>query len=140
MKRLAFLVVAVGLLWASAAPAAEVPRYRLVMQVTEDSVDKLRLTLKHAANVQDTLGRDNVQIEVVAWGPGVNTLRYYTPLDEEIKQAVYRGVRVVVCEKSMRGAKLRVADMFQQVNLSYVTSGLAEIVVRETEGWSFSAP
>jgi intracellular sulfur oxidation DsrE/DsrF family protein len=133
-------VVAVGLLWASAAPAAEVPRYRLVMQVTEDSVDKLRLTLKHAANVQDTLGRDNVQIEVVAWGPGVNTLRYYTPLDEEIKQAVYRGVRVVVCEKSMRGAKLRVADMFQQVNLSYVTSGLAEIVVRETEGWSFSAP
>ena len=140
MKRMAFLLMTLGLLWASAVSAAEVPRYRLLLQVTEDSVDKLRLALKHAAHVQDTLGRDNVQIEVVAWGPGVNTLRYYTPINDEIKEAVYRGVRIVVCEKSMRGAKLRVADMFQQVNLSYVPSGLAEIVVRESEGWSFSAP
>jgi hypothetical protein len=140
MKSIALALIAAGLLFASATPAGELPRYKLILQVTEDSVDKLRLALKHAQHVQDSLGRDNVQVTLVAWGPGVNTLRYYTPLADEIKVAHYRGVRLVVCEKSLRGAKLRNADMIQTVNLSYVPSGLAEIVVRQSEGWAYSAP
>lgn len=140
MKTMTTMLMALLVFAAISATAAEVPRYRLVIQVTEDSVDKLRIALKHAQHVQDTLGRDNVQIEVVTYGPGVNTLRYYTPLADDIKEAYYRGVRLVVCEKSMRGAKLRVPDMIQTVNLSYVSSGLAEIVVREAEGWAYAAP
>lgn len=141
MKPLALTMILGWLLFAPAAPAAnDIVRYKLILQVTEDSVDKLRLALKHAQNVQDALGRDHVQVTLVAWGPGVNTLRYYTPLADELKVAHYRGVRLVVCEKSMRGAKLRTADLIQTVNLSYVPSGLAEIVVRQSEGWSYSAP
>lgn len=141
MKPLVLALIAGWLWYAPAAPAAnDVVRYKLILQVTEDSVDKLRLALKHAQNVQDALGRDNVQVTLVAWGPGINTLRYYTPLADDIKVAYYRGVRLVVCEKSMRGAKLRNADMIQTVNLSYVPSGLAEIVVRQSEGWTYSAP
>ncbi len=120
--------------------AAEVPRYHLVLQVSEDSVDKLRLAMNTAKHTQDVLGRDNVEIQIVTLGPGVKTLRYYTPLMDEVKEAYYRGIRLVVCEKGLRAAKLRIADMVQNVNLSYVPSGMAEIVVRQAEGWAYAAP
>jgi hypothetical protein len=143
MKRSPWLIaILFSVVTAFAGPPAhaDVPRYKLLLQVTEDSVDKLRLALKHAQHAQDELGRDNIEIELVAWGPGVNTFRYYTPLGDELKEAHYRGVRLVICEKSMRGAKLRIPDMIQTVNLSYVPSGLAEAVVRQSEGWTYAAP
>jgi hypothetical protein len=119
---------------------AETPRYKLLLQVSEDSTDKLELALTHAKNVQDTLGRDNVAIQIVAWGPGVKTLRYYTPLADELKEMHDRGVRIVVCEKSLYAAKLKRTDLVRNFNLSSVPSGLAEITVRQAEGWAYAAP
>ncbi len=138
MKRLSGLLVLCVL---GMQPAlGETPRYQLVLQVSEDSVDKLKLALSQAKHTQDTLGRDNVAVEIVALGPGVNTLRYYTPLEDELKEMYHRGVRIVVCEQGMRSAKLRNVDLTQKLNLSYVPSGMAEIVVRQAEGWSYAAP
>ena len=119
---------------------AETPRYKLMLQVSEDSTDKMKLALTHAKHVQDTLGRDNVAIQIVAWGPGVKTLRYYTPLDDEMKEMHHRGVRFVACEKSLYAAKLKRTDLIRTFNLATVPSGLAEIVVRQSEGWVYAAP
>lgn len=123
------------------APAhAETPRYKLILQVSEDSTDKMEMVLNHAKHVQDTLGRDNVAIQIVAFGPGVKTLRYYTPLDDEMKEMYHRGVRFVVCEKSLYAAKLKRTDLIRTFNLSTVPSGVAEITVRQAEGWAYVAP
>jgi intracellular sulfur oxidation DsrE/DsrF family protein len=123
------------------APAwAETPRFKLLLQITEDSTDKLALALNHAKHVQDTLGRENVAIELVAWGPGVKTLRYYTPVDDELKEMHHRGVRIVACEKSLYAAKLKRTDLIRTFNLATVPSGLAEITVRQSEGWAYAAP
>lgn len=125
----------------AAAPAlAETPRYKLLLQISEDSTDKLALALNHAKHVQDTLGRENVAIQLVAWGPGVKTLRYYTPLDDELKEMHHRGVRIVACEKSLYAAKLKRTDLIRTFNLSTVPSGLAELTVRQSEGWAYAAP
>ncbi len=138
MKTIHWLMLATALV--TGVANAETPRYHLVISVSEDSVDKLKLALNNAKYTQDTLGRDNVAIEIVTFGPGVKTLRYYTPLDDELKEMYSRGVRIVVCEQGMRASKLRVADMIQKINLSYVPSGMAEITVRQAEGWSYAAP
>ena len=133
-------VFLLALLLATPFARAETPRFRLLLQVTEDSTDKLKLALNHARHVQDTLGRDKVAIELVAWGPGVRTLRYYTPLDEELKHMHDRGVRIVACEKSLYAAKLKRTDLIRTFNLATVPSGLAELVVRQSEGWAYAAP
>ncbi len=138
MKIFRWFLLAAALV--AGAAVAETPRYHLVISVSEDSVDKLKLALNTAKHAQDTLGRDNVAVEIVTFGPGVKTLRYYTPLDDELKEMYSRGVRIVVCEQGMRAAKLRVVDMIQKINLSYVPSGMAEITVRQAEGWSYAAP
>ena len=134
-------VLLLALLAGWSAPAyAETPRYKLMLQVSEDSTDKLKLALTQAQYVQDTLGRDNVAIQIVAWGPGVKTLRYYSPLADELKEMHDRGVRIVVCEKSLYAAKLKRTDLVRNFNLATVPSGLAEITVRQAEGWTYAAP
>lgn len=139
MRHLRNLILVCSLL-SPAATLAETPRYHLLIQVSEDSTDKMKLALSQAKHVQDTLGRDNVEVEIVAYGPGVRTLRYYTPLDDELGEMFHRGVRIVVCEASLRSNKLRVSDMLRKINMSYVPSGMAEITVRQSEGWAYAAP
>jgi hypothetical protein len=55
-----------------------------------------------------------------------------------VKQATYSGVRIVVCQNAMHSAKLRASDMLQEVR--YVPSGVAEIVEKHTEGWTYVRP
>ena len=57
--------------------AAEAPRYKLLLQVSEDSVDKLNLALNNPKNAQNAFGTEN--IEIVVFGGGIQTLKYCTP-------------------------------------------------------------
>lgn len=132
---LIFLLTTVTTAWAT-----EAPRYKLLLQVSEESLDKLNLALNNAKNAQNAFGPENIEIEIVVFGGGVQTLKYYTPspLREKVKQATYSGVRIVVCENAMRTAKLRPSDMLEE--LKYVPSGVAEIVEKHTLGWTYVKP
>ncbi|HIE01493.1 MAG TPA: hypothetical protein EYP59_14590 [Thiotrichaceae bacterium] len=120
--------------------AAEPVKYRLLLQVSEDSVDKLNLALNNAYNAQMAFGPENIEIEIVVFGAGVNTLKYYAPIPiaDKVKEAKYAGVRIVACDIAMRSHKLRPSDMLPEVR--YVESGVAELVEKQTEGWSYVRP
>ena len=120
--------------------AAEQVKYRMLLQVSEDSVDKLNLALNNAYNAQMAFGPENMEVEIVVFGAGVNTLKYYAPIPiaHKVKEAKYAGVRIVACEIAMRTHKLRPSDMLPEVR--YVESGVAELVEKQTEGWSYVRP
>ena len=46
-------------------------KQRVVFQVSDADPAKWNLALNNARNVQQDLGQDNVQIEIVAYGPGL---------------------------------------------------------------------
>ncbi len=129
------LILLVGTAWSS-----ETPRYSLLLQVSEDSLDKLNLALNNAKDVQKSFGPENIEVEIVVFGAGVHTLKYYAPapISDKVKAATYSGVRIVLCEISMRAANLRPSDMLQSVR--YVPSGVAEIVEKHTLGWTYIRP
>lgn len=131
-----FLVI----IYSGSVPGSEAARYKLLLQISEDSMDKLSLALNNAKNAQNAFGPENIEIEIVVFGSGVHTLKYYTPspLREKVKQATYSGVRIVVCENAMRSANLRPSDMLEEVK--YVPSGVAEIVEKHTLGWTYVKP
>ena len=56
----------------------------------------------------------------------------------KLKKSTTEGVRVVACEIAMRTHKLRPSDMLQQVR--YVQSGVAELIEKQTAGWSYIRP
>ena len=129
-----------GLLAGPVLEAAEPTNYRLILQVSDNSVDKLNTALNNAMNVQHIFGPENVEIEIVVFGDGIETLKYYAPIPiaDKVEEATTEGVRIVACEIAMRTHKLRPADMLEQVR--YVPSGVAEILEKHTQGWTYVKP
>ena len=138
----ALTVVAFALL-AGAAPfsaVAQVPaaKQRLVIQVSDAEPGKWKLALSNARNVQQDLGADNVEIEIVAYGPGIDMLNADSEASPGVIQAMTDGVKVVACENTMRNRKLKREDM--QGGISYVGAGVVEIMQKQREGWSYIRP
>ena len=122
------------------ANSADPTRYKVLLQVSEDSIDRLNVALNNAEHLADAFGPEHVEIEIVVFGAGVQTLKYYSPfpIADKVKNLTALGVRIVACDKAMRAAKLKPADMLTQVR--YVESGVAEIVEKQTLGWSYIRP
>ena len=134
-RRLLALAAAVG-----AAPllAAEAKKARVVVQVSDVDPARWNLALNNVRNLQEDLGAANVEIEVVAYGPGIGMLKLDAVTNSRITETVKSGVQVAACENTMRNQKLARADMHP--DLAYVAAGVVEIVRRQQEGWSYLRP
>ena len=120
------------------AQAAAAPKNRVVMQVSDGEPAKWNLALNNARNLQADLGAANVEIEIVAYGPGIGMLKRDSPVASRVDEALTSGVKVVACENTMRGLKLVQADMLPAI--SYVGAGVVEIMQRQQQGWSYLRP
>nr|VFK16720.1 MAG: DsrE/DsrF-like family protein [Candidatus Kentron sp. LPFa]VFK32192.1 MAG: DsrE/DsrF-like family protein [Candidatus Kentron sp. LPFa] len=88
----------------------------------------------------DSVGASALPAGILIFGAGVNALKYYAPIpiSDKVKEAKYAGFRIVACKKAMRTYKLRPSDMLPEVR--YVESGVAELVEKQTGGWSYVRP
>ncbi len=111
---------------------------RVVVQVSEADPARWNLVLNNVRNLQDDLGAGNVEIEVVAYGPGIGMLKLDAVSNARVTDAIKAGVQVAACENTMRNQKLARADMHP--NLSYVPAGVTEIVQRQRDGWAYLRP
>ncbi|MCL4471591.1 MAG: DsrE family protein [Gammaproteobacteria bacterium] len=122
----------------SPAKLGKAPANKVIFQVTDDDPQKWYLTLSNAKNVQQALGKENVQIEVLVWGPGLNMVVLETEMANEIDEAVARGVKIIACENTMIGRRLTRADMHPSI--SYVKTGVLYLMKRERQGWAYVRP
>jgi intracellular sulfur oxidation DsrE/DsrF family protein len=111
---------------------------RVVMQVSDNDPGKWNLALNNARNLQADLGASNVEIEIVAYGPGIGMLKAESVVGNRIGEAVGGGVKVVACENTMRAQKLSKSDMVG--GISYVGAGVVEIMQRQQQGWAYLRP
>ena len=121
---------------AFAQPAAK-PN-RVVMQVSDNDPAKWNLALNNARNLQADLGASNVDVEIVAYGPGIGMLKSDSVVGSRIAEALSAGVKVVACDNTMRGQKLGKDDMLAGVG--YVGAGVVEIMQRQQQGWAYLRP
>jgi intracellular sulfur oxidation DsrE/DsrF family protein len=113
-------------------------RTRVVFQVSDDDAKKWNLALNNVKNVQQELGAANVDIEVVAYGPGINMLKFESSVGERVDEAVKSGVKIVACENTMKAQKLVKADMMSAI--AYVPAGVIEIIRKQNEGYAYIRP
>jgi uncharacterized protein len=121
---------------AQAQPAAQ--RSKVVIQVSDGDQAKWNLALNNARNIQTDLGAANVDIEIVAYGPGIGMLKLDSPVANRVDEANAAGVKVMACENTMKGQKLARSDMLGSVG--YVNAGVVEIMQRQQQGWSYLRP
>lgn len=113
-------------------------RHKIVIQVSDSDPAKWNLALNNAKNLQDDVGAANVDIEVVAYGPGIGMLKLESPSAPRIAEAMGAKVKVIACENTMRGQKLTRDDMLPAI--SYVPAGVTQIMTRQSQGWAYLRP
>jgi intracellular sulfur oxidation DsrE/DsrF family protein len=113
-------------------------RPRVVMQVSDNDPAKWNLALNNAKNIQTDLGAANVDIEIVAYGPGINMLKGDSIVGNRVGEAMAAGVKVVACENTMRNQKLAKDDMLPKVD--YVMAGVVELMQKQQQGWAYIRP
>ena len=111
---------------------------RVVFQVSDNDAGKWNLALNNAKNVQQELGADKVEIEIVAYGPGIGMLKADAVTNSRVMEATKSGIKVVVCENTMTVQKLTKADMNPVI--SYVPAGVVELMRLHSEGWAYIRP
>ena len=118
--------------------AVQVSKQKLVIQVSDADPKKWALALNNAANVQEDLGKENMELEIVAYGPGLGMLKLESELGGRVKAALEDGVKVIACENTMHKQKLTQADMLP--NLGYVKAGVVELMTKQGEGYAYIRP
>jgi len=128
------------LMGALALPAAALAadKSKMVIQVSENDPATWNLALNNARNIQKDMGKDSVELEIVAFGPGINMLKAESEVANRISETVDSGVSVVACQNTMRNQKLDKEDMHAKVG--YVSSGVVEIMQRQKQGYTYLRP
>ncbi len=128
-----------GMLLAGAVGCASMPEKKgVVIQVSDNNPAVWNLALNNAKNVQSELGKDKVDIEIVAYGPGINMLKFNSEVANRLKDANANGVALRACGNTMKAQKLTVQDLQQDVKV--VSAGVIEIMNKQKEGWAYIKP
>ncbi len=143
---LAAVVLAAGLAVAPAASYAQAApghsraseRQKVVLQVSDNDPAKWNLALNNARNIQHDLGKGNVDVEIVAYGPGLNMLKANSKVADRLAQALDSSVGLMACENTMRNTKTTRDDMYG--GISYVDAGVVHLMQRQREGWAYVRP
>jgi len=145
-RALGALLVAAGIAFApvrahaqsAAQQMQKADRYRVVLQVSDADPAKWNLALNNARNVQHDLGKDNVDVEIVAYGPGLGMLKGDSKVAGRLAQALDENIGLMACENTMRNTKVQKSDMY--AGISYVDAGVVHIMKRQREGWAYVRP
>ncbi len=115
-----------------------VKKERVVFQVSDGDPQKWNLALNNIKNVQDALGKDKVDVELVVYGPGIGMLKMESPVGNRVNDAAANGSKIVACETTMHAQKLSKDDMLKSIG--YVPGGVIELMKRQKEGWAYIRP
>ena len=126
------------LLLALSFPVFTQEKHKVVFQVSDNDPAKWNLALNNARNVQADLGRGNVQVEIVAYGPGLAMLKMDSPIAARLAQALDGNVGLLACENTMQNTKVARDDMYG--GIAYVQAGVTHIMKRQREGWAYIRP
>ena len=79
----------------------------------------------------------NAKYEVVVYNQGVDlVMKNNTKYQARLQALKSKGVNFVVCENTLKNRKIN-KDAFPEVLVGFVPAGIAEIVEKQEEGWSY---
>jgi intracellular sulfur oxidation DsrE/DsrF family protein len=144
----AALAVCIGLAFPVPGPAADAVQpkaaagksdnEKVVFQVSDGDPKSWNLALNNIKNVQDALGKDKVDVELVVYGPGIDMLKAESISGNRVHDAVADGVKVVACENTMDAQKLKKGDMLK--GIGYVPAGVIELIKKQQQGYAYIRP
>ena len=141
MKKILGIVAALGMLLASNAQAGDFAEEKIVLQISDPNPFKQTLVLNVAGNVLKHYGQDKVDIEIVAFGPGLRLLFAENANKGRIKSLTGAGVKFSACKNTIKnmGKKLGHAPALNPA-ATQVSAGVVQIVDLMNKGYKLIKP
>ncbi len=145
--RVALIAIAAGLCSLNVAHA-DGAKHRIVIQVDQNDPEVMNLALNNAKNVIDAYRAKNedVNIEVVAYGPGLHMLRDDTsPVKDRIKEiselSFPSNITFSACNNTKQGMEKREGHPITIIPQAHlVPAGVVRIMELEEQGYSYVKP
>ena len=133
---------------ALALAAGPAKPHRVAIQVDQNDPAVMNLALNNASNILDYYrGKgEDVQVEIVAYGPGLNMLREDTsPVKDRIKQikqlSFPNSIKFAACNNTKQGMEKREGHKITIVpQAEIVPAGVVELSELQEQGWSYIRP
>jgi uncharacterized protein len=145
--RVALITITAGLCSLNVAHA-DGAKHRIVIHVDQNDPEIMNLALNNAKNVIDTYRAKNedVNVEVVAYGPGLHMLRDDTsPVKDRIKEIAElsfpSNITFSACNNTKQGMEKREGHPITIIPQAHlVPAGVVRIMELEEQGYSYVKP
>lgn len=131
----AALFVSLSLASYSGVAAETGKKHHVVFHITDNDPAKWNQVINNAGNLQKAVGKDNIEIEVVANGPGLEMFRMETQVGEQMSESLKNGVEYKACATTMKAMKVTESDLLPGVTT--VPGGVIEIMTKQEAGWTY---
>jgi intracellular sulfur oxidation DsrE/DsrF family protein len=148
MFRYLVAVAALSIAIVTSACAADGKAHHIAIQIDQNDPQVMNLVLNNAANVIEYYRdkHEDVNIDVVAYGPGLHMLRADTsPVQDRIKRLkdmVFPGkIQFSACDNTRKGMEKAEGHPIPIVaDATIVPSGVVHLMELQEQGWSYVRP
>lgn len=117
---------------ADPAPDFDNPR-KVVLSLSEKDEKRVNAVLNNAMNIQKAYGQDNVNIAIIAYGPGIWSVLKDSPVRKRVESMQLYEIEFVACGNTLDSIHKENDALIDGVN--WVRAGLVEVVERRLSGW-----
>lgn len=117
--------------------------HKLVLHINRTDKASVNMTINNARNVTKFYGIGNVDIEIVAHGPGLRVFGKDSKVADKLRGLHALGnIKFAMCGNTMRIFNIKKADLLQDsfIQDAIVPAGVVRIIELQEAGWSYVKP
>jgi intracellular sulfur oxidation DsrE/DsrF family protein len=146
--RSGLVAVALALFAPSGLAAEKAASHRIVIQVSQNDPERMNLALNNTENaIKYYSGKgESIEVEIVAYGPGLNMLREDTsPVKDHIKtlkaSKIGGDVSFSACHNTQMAMEKREGHSIEIIpEATVVPAGIVRLTQLEEQGWTYIRP
>lgn len=113
--------------------------YKALFSINDSAENKLEGILRNINNaLDDPRLKGKLEVELVAFGDGVELYKRSNPYHTSLLALQRRGVLLVQCENTLAERKIDKKELWPFI--SYTPSAAGEIIIRQHQGWGILKP
>jgi intracellular sulfur oxidation DsrE/DsrF family protein len=116
-------------------------RHKLVIQVSTDDPRTQKMALNNVVNLQKHYGIDNIDIEIVAYGPGLGLVTSESPEAARVSSLTMQQVTFTACGNTMDTINRKTGKMPELIDgVGQFPAGVARIIELQEQGYAYVRP
>ncbi|MEW6010664.1 MAG: hypothetical protein CIT03_00670 [Methanobacterium sp.] len=112
--------------------------YKVIFHLDENDPQRINLVLNNLNNLMQDMGEENLELELVTYGPGLQLFLKGSPFFPHMESLAGKGVIFAGCGNTIKGMGIAVSELLDSVQV--VPSGVGELVKKQHQGWIYIRP